>query len=159
MDNLQLYRKRYIPDETNHLKQDNLLYASDSYIVTSWNALKPRADISRGISVYCMAQGWKISKIFDHSGRLAYWYIDLIHPEVLPEEGRIIFHDLLIDVLIYPDGHITLTDLDELAEAMERRLIPDSFITEALRGTDTLLKAIRSGGIRQYQAMAEQYES
>lgn len=50
MNHPALYRKRFIPDETVELKDDLILLISKDLIITSWDVLKPRRDISRGIS-------------------------------------------------------------------------------------------------------------
>ena len=61
---LKLYRKRYIPNESILLKDDNILFADDKLIITSWKTLKPRKDISYGYSAYFIDKGFKVSKMF-----------------------------------------------------------------------------------------------
>ena len=51
MNKIQLFRRRYIPDEIKELKDDVVLSADDKMILTKWNVLKPRKDIARGVSV------------------------------------------------------------------------------------------------------------
>ena len=48
MNKIQLFRRRYIPDEIKELKDDIVLSADDKMILTKWNVLKPRKDIARG---------------------------------------------------------------------------------------------------------------
>lgn len=48
MSRPRLFRRRYIPDENIELKNDMILVLEPNFIVTSWNVLKPRRDISRG---------------------------------------------------------------------------------------------------------------
>ena len=52
MDKIQLFRRRYIPDEIKELKDDIVLSVTDDMILTKWNVLKPRKDIARGVSAY-----------------------------------------------------------------------------------------------------------
>ena len=124
METIHLYRRRYMPDETVELKDDLILYRDDNILVTKWNILKPRKDIDHGISVYYMKDGFKISKVFDANDKLVYWYCDIIETEYRPEENTYIFHDLLIDVLIYPDKHVEVVDLDEFADFTENLTLP-----------------------------------
>ena len=46
MNKIQLFRRRYIPDEIKELKDDIVLSADDKMILTKWNVLKPRKDIA-----------------------------------------------------------------------------------------------------------------
>ena len=103
MEKTRLFRRRYLPDEM---------------IVTKWDVLKPRKDIAKGYSAYFLNQGVKLSKVYGPAGNLIYWYCDIIKPEIDRAAGTYIFHDLLIDVLIYPDGTVKVVDLDEFADVM-----------------------------------------
>lgn len=145
MDTIHLYRRRYMPDETVELKDDLILYLDDNILVTKWNILKPRKDIDHGISVYYMKEGFKISKVFDAADRLVYWYCDIIETEYRPNENTYIFHDLLIDVLIYPDKHVEVVDLDEFADFTENLTLPAPLLAKALRQTNNLLRFIYEG--------------
>ena len=51
-NHVTLYRKRHIPNETNNLKDDNIVKITDNLIITTWKALKPRKDIRGGASAY-----------------------------------------------------------------------------------------------------------
>ena len=145
MDKIRLFRRRFMPDEITELKDDTILMANDDVIVTKWNVLKPRNDISTGISAYFLKKGIKVSKVFDPNGSLVYYYCDII--ETLHENGndKYTFNDLLIDVLVYPDGHVEVVDMDEFADIMENGTLSNEIIAKALRTTDYLLKLIYSG--------------
>ena len=52
MDNIRLFRKRFIPEEIIELKNDNIIHFKDNIIITKWDVLKPRHDINNGISAY-----------------------------------------------------------------------------------------------------------
>ena len=158
MNQLHLYRKRYIPDQINDLKDDKILYASDNCLVTEWNTIHPRKDIARGVSLYVLEFGWKISHMFDAEGNPVYWYIDIIETERKEEENALIYHDLLLDVVIYPDGDTRLLDLDELADALEKRLIPEDYALKAMRRSYALLKAIRNDEIKRYLDVLSAFE-
>ena len=46
-----LYRRRLIPDECLHLKNDHIIHISKDIIVTKWNTIHPKAEFSHGISI------------------------------------------------------------------------------------------------------------
>ena len=147
MDKIKLFRKRFMPDEIIELKDDTILMATDDVIVTRWNVLKPRKDISTGISAYFLKKGIKVSKVFDRNGSLVYWYCDIIETIFDKAINSYTFNDLLIDVLVYPDGHVEVVDMDEFADIMEKGTLSNIVIAKALRTTDSLLKMIYSGHI------------
>ncbi len=150
-----LYRKRFIPDELVELKDDLVLFESDSLILTSWNVLKPRRDISRGISAYYTEKGIKVSKVFDNAGQMVYWYCDIIDTEYDAKTNTYTFNDLLIDVLVYPDGQVEVLDMDEFADAMEQGILSMGLIAKAMRITDELLQIIYRGEFAELTAPVE----
>ena len=137
---IQLYRKRFIPNELKLLADDKILYADDTLIITSWNTLKPRSDFASGISAYYRKEGFKISRHQRGDGSFSRWYCDIITES--REGNRLIFSDLLIDVIIHPDGTVQVVDLDEASQALEQGLITPSMLAQALRSTDKLLNYI-----------------
>jgi Uncharacterized conserved protein len=145
MEQMRLFRRRYLPDEMIELRDDEILSASREIIVTKWNVLKPRNDIARGYSAYFLNQGVKLSKVYGSAGNLVYWYCDIIKPDIDQTAGTYTFHDLLIDVLIYPDGMVKVIDLDEFADIMEQGILDSADCLAALRSTDALLKKIYDG--------------
>ncbi len=145
MDTPRLYRRRYLPDEIVELKNDTILLCNDRMLITRWNVLKPRKDIDHGISIYYMKEGYKISKIFAADGQLVYWYCDIIDTHYDAGQNAYTFCDLLTDVLIYPDGHVEVVDLEELADMIEKNILPTETIARSLRQTNALLQEIYSG--------------
>lgn len=145
MEKMRLFRRRYLPDEMIELKDDEIISASRRIIVTKWDVLKPRNDIARGYSAYFLDQGVKLSKVYSPAGNLVYWYCDIIKPVINEDDGTYVFHDLLIDVLIYPDGMVKVVDLDEFADVMEQGILDAADYLAALRSTDALLKKIYDG--------------
>ncbi len=143
VNHVPLYRRRFIPNEIKLLKDDKILHFDDNIIITSWVTLKPRSDFASGISVYYRKEGFKISRHYGADGTFTRWYCDVI-AESQTEDG-LIFSDLLIDVIIYPDGTVRVVDLDEAAEALEQKLITAEQLTAALRSTDKLLSYIHQG--------------
>lgn len=143
VSDILLYRERFIPNELKPLKDDKILYMDEDIIITSWNTLKPRSDFASGLSVYYRKEGFKISRHYGADGTFTRWYCDIII-ESKTEEG-LIFSDLLIDVVIFPDGTVRVVDLDEAADALEQGLITADMLSRALRSTNKLLSYIYQG--------------
>ena len=147
MKNPTLYRKRFIPDEVIELKNDVILECNDSILVTKWNALKKREDISTGYSCLYLKDGYKISKFLKADGSLLSWYCDIVTYDYNKKDNKLTTIDLLADVIIYPDGKMTVVDLDELYEAFEKKLIDLSLLKKSLLSLNRLLKEINENGI------------
>ena len=150
MSRPRLFRRRFIPDENIELKDDMILALEPNLIITSWNVLKPRRDISRGVSAYFIDKGIKVSKVFDNAGQMVYWYCDIIETHYDEKENIYTFNDLLIDVVVYPDGQVEVLDMDEFADAMEQGILSVSTIAHAMRATDDLLHTIYAGEFEKY---------
>lgn len=144
---VKLFRRRFIPEEINDLRDDQILYMDDDLILTSWKTLKPRSDFAFGYSAYYRKEGYKISRHCAEDGSLTRWYCDIIMET--KEQDCLIFDDLLIDVIVYPDGRVRVVDLDEAADALEQGLITPAALTKALRSTDKLLNQIHHGQFEQ----------
>ncbi len=159
MESIRLYRRRYLPEELVELKDDRILSHSDDLILTKWTVLKPRKDIAWGVSAYYMKKGFKVSKIYDAQDQLVYWYCDIIDTEYREEDNTYVFCDLLIDVLVYPDGHVEVVDLDEFADIAESAHTLTPQLLGALRKTNSLLQTIYSGAFSQLTAPIDAYLS
>ena len=150
MSRPRLFRRRFIPDENIELKDDMILALEPNLIITSWNVLKPRRDISRGVSAYFIDKGIKVSKVFENAGQMVYWYCDIIETHYDEKENTYTFNDLLIDVVVYPDGQVEVLDMDEFADAMEQGILSVGTIAHAMRATDDLLHTIYAGEFEKY---------
>ena len=113
---LQIYRKRLIPEECILLKDDIIVEQNEDYILTKWKTLNPKTTFSHGCSCYYLKEGFKISKFYRHDGSLLYWYCDIVEYTSRPEDNSLIVTDLLADIILYPDGRMHVVDLDELAQ-------------------------------------------
>lgn len=158
MNTLMLYRKRFIPEEIISLKDDVILVHEENLIVTKWVALHPRKDIAGGISAYYLDKGIKVSKVFDKDRQLVYWYCDILQVKKGPDPDSLIFEDLLIDVILHADGSVKIMDLDELADALDLKLITEEDAKFALRTLDTLLKLIYQGHFQSLKEPVDQAE-
>ncbi len=136
-----LYRKRLIPAEKILLDSDEIILLTKDMIHTRWKPIKPRKDIGSGESWYFIQKGFKISKFFDLNGNFSYWYCDIINTEYDPSKDEYVFTDLLIDVVIYPDGFVKVLDIDEVSIALEKELISISLLK---KGLDSLAELLNS---------------
>ena len=141
-----LIRKRLIPLETLRLEKDVVIHRSDRLLVTRWTTIKPKKELHHG-SCFLLKEGWKVSRFIDHQGKLICWYCDIIATEYDADTDTFTFTDLLADVLIYPSGLIKVVDLDELAEALEKKLITSDQLLDSLRKLDALLQLIYDGAL------------
>ena len=155
VSDIKLYRKRFIPEELKLLEDDKILYADNDLIITSWTTLKPRADFASGISAYYRKEGFKISRHYGADGTFTRWYCDIIMESA--KENELIFSDLLIDVVIFPDGTVRVVDLDEAADALDQGLITADMMSKALRSTDKLLTYIHQGRFSELTACMTNY--
>lgn len=158
MSDLKLYRKRIIPDECLLLENDTILYHDQEVIITKWNTIHPKKTLHHGYSCYFMERGYKVSKFYDHDGCLISWYCDIIDYTHDPVTDTYVFTDLLVDVIVYPDGFVRVVDLDELADAARDGLITPEQLQLALRRTDKLLSVIYKGAFGKLQKFIDDYE-
>lgn len=146
-----LYRKRLIPDECILLDHDEILHTEENLIITKWKTIRPKKELSHGLSAFFLDKGIKVSKFFDHDDRLICWYCDIITHTYDAASNTYVMIDLLADVLVYPDGTVKVADLDELADAAEQKLISQEQLLIALRQLDWLLQTIYSGRFKELQ--------
>lgn len=142
MDLPILYRNRLIPKESIRLDHDSILFCSQEQIITSWQALHPRPNLAYGYSLYLPGQGFKISRFYGHDHQFLYWYCDIIESRYHPEENAWYFTDLLVDVVIEPDGFVKVLDLDELNTAYNNKLITLTQFQAAISQLHNLLQLI-----------------
>ena len=139
-----------------HLKDDRILqYNPGKLLITEWNTLKPRRDFARGVSAFFLDRGIKVSKLFDHEGKLSRWYCDIgmFH---LSENNSLTFEDLLFDVVVYKDGSYRVLDIGEAAEAYRLQLITEEQLLYAMETLDSLLALIHNGQFRELQTIIDQ---
>ncbi|MCM1100360.1 MAG: DUF402 domain-containing protein [Clostridium sp.] len=150
---LQIYRKRYIPAECVLLKDDVIVEQNDEFILTTWHTLRPKAQFDHGSSCYMLKEGLKISKFYRPDNSLLFWYCDIVDYELDTARNILTVTDLLADVTLYPDGHMKVLDLDELAEALERGLITQEQMTAGLRRLHHLLSLVYRDKFDRLQAI------
>lgn len=137
-----LYRRRYIPNELTHLKDDVVISWDSETIVTKWKTIRPRSDFDNGVSSYLLKRGMKVNR-FMKGEELFLNYIDIGEFEY-NGDGSIIFHDLLVDVVVETDGRIRVLDFDQLATALKDGVISVGQACAAMNITASLLEALYS---------------
>ncbi len=140
-----ILRKRFIPFETVDISGDELLKRDEDVIITRWDVIRPRSDIAKGVSFAFLKEGYKISRFYAPDGRFVYWYCDIIDVEYESVRDEYTFVDLLVDVKIFPDGRVRVLDVEEVADAIEAKLINEEQACSSLRKLDKLLKMIYEG--------------
>ncbi|HIR28352.1 MAG TPA: DUF402 domain-containing protein [Candidatus Choladousia intestinigallinarum] len=158
MSEVKLYRKRIIPEECILLENDEILHVDREIIVTKWNTIRPKKTLHHGYSCYFLERGFKVSKFYDHSGNLISWYCDIVSHTFDPSTNTYVFTDLLVDVIVYPDGFVRVVDLDELADAFREGMLTPEQLQLALRRTDKLLSLIYKGAFSRLQNILDDYE-
>ena len=147
MEQPRILRIRYVPSEVIDISGDRMTYMDENVWITKWLPIKPRRDFHNGESYTFYKEGYKVSRFMDKEGQLIYWYCDIIDVEYDQEQNTYRVYDLLVDVRILPDGRISILDLEEMAEALETHVIPQTVVIKALRRLNLLLKRIEEVGI------------
>ena len=142
MEELKIFRKRYIPDECILLKDDIIVHKDDEHIITKWQTLNPKSAFSRGSSCYFLKEGFKMSKFYRSDNSLLCWYCDIAEFTFDKSANTFTMTDLLADVIVYPDGRLKVVDLDELSLAHETGMITDEQLHASLKQLNNLLTYI-----------------
>ncbi len=154
MNDIKLYRKRLIPDEVIYLKYDDIIYNCDDYIVTRWDTIRKRNDFTNGLSIYDFVNGIKVSK-FINNDELVYHYIDIV--EYDRKDNKVLSIDLLVDIVIMPDGFVKVLDLEELSDALDSSLISIEQLKYAINTLNTTLMKIYDNGLGEYEKIFDTF--
>ncbi len=157
MDTPLLYRKRIIPEECVPLVDDIILEMNEDIIMTKWNTLHPKKNLHHGYSCYFLKEGYKVSKFLREDDSLMYWYCDIIKTEYDKDSNTYVFTDLLADVIMFPDGHVKVVDIDEIAQALEEDKLPKEDVITLLNNLDKLLKIVYSQDFETYKHRINEY--
>lgn len=157
MNKPSILRTRFIPFETVDISSDELLYIDEDILITRWKAIKPRADISGGISYTFLKDGIKISRFYDANKIFAYWYCDIIDVEYDTAINQYTLIDLLLDVKLMPDGTMKVLDADELAVALEQGLITQEQACRSLKKMDGILQSVYNNAFPPAVCLEEKY--
>lgn len=151
-EKLKIFRQRFIPPECILLKDDTIVQQTEDLIITKWNTLKPKTAFQHGCSCYFLKKGYKVSKYYRADNTLLFWYCDIVDYSYDEGNHALTVTDLLADVIVYPDGRLKVVDLDELADALENKIITQEQLTRSLRRLNDLLSLIYRDKFDQLQA-------
>ncbi len=154
---MKLFRKRYFPQEVIELS-DDIVFWDENTLVTKWRTIRPKPNLSHGISAFFIDKGIKVSKFYKSGGELLYWYCDIGDCIFDRLKDEFMFVDLMADVIIYPNGEVRVVDLAEAADVFENGGVESDNLCKMLRGLDFLMEAIYSGQFRDMQYFLEKYE-
>lgn len=155
MTNPILYRRRIMPEECIHLKDDIILACNDDIILTKWNTLKPKKILHHGYSCYFLKEGFKVSQFLREDNSLLYWYCDIVEYLFDKENNVLTTLDLLADVVIHPDGSVEVLDLDELAVTLKQGILSQDLLEKCLMRLNRLLQIIYRGEFSTLQKYIE----
>lgn len=144
MSNIKLIRKRYLPFEEVDISNDEILSLDDDLLVTRWNPINDRDDMSKGISFWYFKKNIKVSKIYNNNGEFDHYYIDMCRYEIKPDEEYKII-DLLADVVVYKDGTYKVLDFDELDEYLENETITPKEFMQSIKAFSKFIKEVNNG--------------
>lgn len=96
------------------------------------------------LTYYFVKKGYTISKVFHRTGEFMYYYCDVMD---MRQVGRLryVMVDLLLDLIVYPDGRYHLIDVDEFATAIEKGQLKRKQQVYSLRTLDKMIRMQTKG--------------
>ena len=92
---------------------------------------------------FALDQPFNAMALYRPDDSLVAWYCNVTQPTIV-ENGEIHWHDLYIDVIVYPDGRTLVLDEDELEESGLE--LSDPVLHQMiLNGRDELLRLASAG--------------
>lgn len=92
----------------------------------------------RLIEYFALDQPLNVFRLHSGTGELKGWYANVTHPTYV-DGLTVSWHDLYLDLVVYPDGRTLLLDEDELADAKIAESDPELYRL-ILNGKDRLLQ-------------------
>jgi hypothetical protein len=96
----------------------------------------------RFVEHYDPGRGYAIWQVEQPGGAIKAWYCNISTP-VVERDGVLSFEDLLLDVMVYPDGRYTVLDRDEFTAA-RREGLPDVQAALAERALAEVLDLVQA---------------
>lgn len=62
---------------------------------------------------------WQLSAIYDETGAIVEWYVDITKKNSVDEHGAPYCDDCYLDAAVMPDGRVLILDEDELRQALD----------------------------------------
>jgi uncharacterized protein len=92
---------------------------------------------------YPKGEHFVVTTMFDPSGNVVQWYIDVCKTQGVTDQQVPWFDDLFLDIVVLPTGEVMLLDEDELEEALDEGQITERDAELAERTARRLLDSIR----------------
>lgn len=134
------FKRRLMPEEVIDITSDTLHFMDSKLLITSWSSQDMDTEADFNYSWAYLDDGFQIHRKMDKDGNFLYWYIDILAIEYSEQQHAYTLTDLIVDVVVHPDGYVDVIDLDEMAEAMEQGFISQEQVVLALRHLDTVLR-------------------
>lgn len=97
-----------------------------------------------------------VTVMFNPEGEIVQWYIDLVD-RIGEEDGIPYMDDLLLDILVFPNGDIVKKDEDEFEEATESGELTPEQVERGWREFDATLDRIKRGDFIYFELAKEHY--
>jgi uncharacterized protein len=125
-----------------------MLRVREPFCVSSWGTSICVADAGFVWLHYLRdAANHVITAMYDSSGAIVQWYIDIVLEHGLDDRGVPYFDDLYLDVVVSPDGRFEIKDADELEDALKSGAISREQFDLAWFETNRLVALLESGGL------------
>jgi uncharacterized protein len=83
-----------------------------------------------------------ITAMINKTDEIELWYIDMIADMGIDNDGIVFFHDLYLDLVVYPNGEIVVDDMDELEDALKSGEINTKQFDLAISSSNNLQSGI-----------------
>ncbi len=87
---------------------------------------------------------WWLTSMFDEHGTLLQLYFDITAGNLFDNTDNPRFRDMYLDVIMNPDGDITILDADELSDALARGCITPDEYSQTRQACDELYRLLSS---------------
>jgi predicted RNA-binding protein associated with RNAse of E/G family len=101
---------------------------------------------------------YTVAAMFDTSGQLFQWYIDICLRQGVDERGIPWLDDLYLDIVLLPNGQMELKDADELDEALGCGEITPEEYDLAWQTARELMGRIERGELKELELSESQWE-
>ncbi len=101
-------------------------------------------------------QNWWLTAMFNPAGECIQYYFDITKQSVADGENSY-FDDLMLDIIVQPDGRSALLDMDELAEALAKGNISEEDYALAIKTSNEMLDGLETEFCRLRDYCAEMF--
>ncbi len=101
-------------------------------------------------------KNWWLTAMFNPAGECIQYYFDVTKQSIVNGEDSY-FDDLMLDIIVQPDGRLALLDMDELAEALAEGNISKEDYALAIKTSQDMLDGIKTEFCRLKDYCAEMF--